>query len=506
MNSDKNNRKSNLIYWSLVIVLLAFGLGIRLYDITDPPFDYHTTRQFRGAVIARGMYYQMLPEADPELRSQAIDYWNSVSEYEPQILERLTALTYLIIGSEYPWIANIYNSIFWVIGGLALIALAKRMFPWHGSPWIDIGGTLLALGYYLFLPFSVQASRAFLPDPGMTVLVIFSLYFIYRWIETFDWKYALVCGLLSGMAMLYKVTAFYIIAPVIGFLALKELGYSKVWKNTQVWIIGLLMVIPTIVFSLTLPSGHASTYFENTTFSLLYLFTKPSFYLSWFHFVQSQVGLSVLFLSIIGLLITSPRNRLFFIAIWIGYILYGGTFPYQIYTHNYYHLRLVPILALSLVPVTQLIVKEIAGQKSQWKFAFSIMVIFGLGYSVWLSYFSFSKSDYRDLPAYWHTISTDLPKDGKIIALTQDYGFPLMYYGWRKVYLWPIESEQRLRELRQNVKEFDQVFYDRIKGKRYFLITDKEQLDAQTELKDKLINDYYLLQENNDFILFDLKP
>ena len=82
---------------------------------------------------------------------------------------------------------------------------------------------------------------------------------------------------------------------------------------------------------------------------------------------------------------------------------------------------------------------------------------------------------------------------------------PLMYYGWRKVYLWPDDSEQKLRELRQNAKEFDQVFYDRIKGKKYFLITDKEQLAIQPELVDKLRSNYRLLVENDDYLLFELK-
>ena len=196
------------------------------------------------------MYYQMQPNADPDLRSQAMDYWNSVSEYEPQILERLTAITYLLAGHEYPWIAGVYNSIFWIIGGLALIALSKRMFPWQGNNWVDIGGTLFALGYYLFLPFSVQASRAFLPDPGMTVLVIVALYWAFRWIDDDKWIDAVLCGLLCGIAVLYKVTAIYVIAPVIGTLALEKFGIKKVWIKSQAWVIGLLTITPLhFVFS-----------------------------------------------------------------------------------------------------------------------------------------------------------------------------------------------------------------------------------------------------------------
>ena len=52
-------------YWLwLGLALLAFllGLAVRLYDLTDPPLDFHPTRQLHSALIARGMYYQNLDD------------------------------------------------------------------------------------------------------------------------------------------------------------------------------------------------------------------------------------------------------------------------------------------------------------------------------------------------------------------------------------------------------------------------------------------------------------
>jgi hypothetical protein len=76
---------------TLIILVFAVGLGIRLYDLTDQPIDFHSTRQLRGALIARGMYYQMLPEADPDTREQAIAYGRSTGQYEPSVLEIIVA-------------------------------------------------------------------------------------------------------------------------------------------------------------------------------------------------------------------------------------------------------------------------------------------------------------------------------------------------------------------------------------------------------------------------------
>lgn len=40
-----------LFRFALLLTFLL-ALDIRLYDLTDPPFDFHSTRQFRSAVIA----------------------------------------------------------------------------------------------------------------------------------------------------------------------------------------------------------------------------------------------------------------------------------------------------------------------------------------------------------------------------------------------------------------------------------------------------------------------
>src|SRR5690606_29081690 len=148
------------------------------------PLDFHPTRQLRSALVARGIYYQMLPNADPATRDLAIFFWKAVGQYEPPLLERIVALTYLALGKETLWVSRIYTSLFWVIGGLALFDLARRMAasgPLKDTPGWAAAVGLLSTGYYLFLPFAVQASRSFQPDPGMVMWIILSTYALYRW-------------------------------------------------------------------------------------------------------------------------------------------------------------------------------------------------------------------------------------------------------------------------------------------------------------------------------------
>jgi hypothetical protein len=114
------------------------------------------------------------------------------------------------------------------------------------------------------------------------------------------------------------------------------------------------------------------------------------------------------------------------------------------------------------------------------------------------------REDFRGEPAYWQKIASYLPTDGKIIALTQDYGYRLEYYGWRKVSLWPVRGERTLSSLRGSEKEFEEYFAKRIEGKDYFLITSFNQLDDQPDLKQFLQLHYPRIAEGNGYLIYDL--
>jgi len=265
----------------LVALLLLFGLILRLYDLTDPPIDFHSTRQLRGAIIARGMYYVMLPNPDPDLREQAIAFWGSTGQYEPSILEKIVAYIYLLTGEENWWVARIINSLFWIVGGITLYGLARRIASFTSA--------LFALAYYVVLPFGVQASRSFQPDPGMVMWVILTISSLYLWSEKPGWKWAVISGVLGGMAILTKVVAVYIVGGAAIALMLYTLGIKRFWRNLQVWLMAFLMILPSAIFYIN-RGGRASDYFSSWTLSLSHLLLDPSLYVRWFSLVQSIMG------------------------------------------------------------------------------------------------------------------------------------------------------------------------------------------------------------------------
>jgi hypothetical protein len=502
-------------YWIFigigVLVIFGLGLALRLYDLTDQPVDFHPTRQLRGAIIARGIYYQMSPTADPETRQQAISFIKSTGKYEPSILEWIVASTYRLAGEEHLWIARLYTILFWIIGGVALFGLALRMtnyalaeedFPLKRV--ITYGSIVLVLAYYFVLPFGVQASRSFQPDPGMVMWILLSMYTLYRWSENREWKWALLTGLLAGLAILTKAVSIYIVAGAAVAVVLYTLGFKRSWRDPQVWSMAVLMISPAAVFYLG-KGDRTSEYLSGWTVSLSHLLLQPAFYMRWLNFVQDLMGLTVLLLAFTGVLISKPRNRALLIGLWAGYVLYGLFLPYQMYTHNYYHLQLIPIISISLLPIVGLILTRIVQQSKVWQALFVVVILVGVGYLSWIAILPQYAQDHRQEPAYWEEIASHLPEDGKIMALTQDYGFRLMYYGWRKVTLWPNRAEQKLMKLRGSDKDFEEFFNKRTDGKNYFMITSFNQFDDQPALKQYLYDNYPILAEGEGYLIFDIR-
>ncbi len=481
-----------------------------MFDLTDQPIDFHPTRQLRGAIIARGIFYNLSPDTDPEIKAQAALFEESTGKYEPPILEGLVALAYLLIGQEQLWISRIFTSLFWLLGGCVLFFLSLRMSrqslliqELSASDFVVYGSALTVAAYYLLLPFGVQASRSFQPDPGMVMWIIFTIFSLYRWGEKPAWKWVVMAGLFGGLAIMTKAVAAFIIAGAAIAVVIHTCGLKKAFLQIQVWCMALLMLLPTFVFYSS-RSGRAAEFFMSWTVSLSHLLLEPSFYVRWLSLAGDLMGLAVLLLALLGVGISAGRNRALLLGLWVGYFIYGLFYPYQMYTHNYYHLQLIPIIALSLLPVCEVILGKIQNQRALWKAVTIAGTIAILLFLSWESILPQYAEDYRDEPLLWQEIASQLPPDGKIIALTQDYGYRLMYYGWRKVSLWPNRGEVKLMELRGNEKDFEEFFAKKTDGISYFLVTSFNQFRDQPILEEYLNQHFPVLAESSGYLIYKL--
>ena len=203
-----------IVYLLLVLFLLA-GLGVRLIDLTDLPLDFATTRQLHSYIMSRGYFYEMdtnITRAMPEeIRTFGIETGRNEPQIEPPILEYLVAITYRLTGGENMLFARLLSILFWVIGGIPLFLLVRKV--------TSLNGAYAALALYLFNPFGVIASRSFQPDPMMVMFILWSLYFQFEWVKKDTLKLAILTGVFTGIAVLIKMpAAFFVGFSLVGIV------------------------------------------------------------------------------------------------------------------------------------------------------------------------------------------------------------------------------------------------------------------------------------------------
>jgi hypothetical protein len=487
--------------WALAFVLallFGLGLGIRLTDLTDLPLDFHPTRQLFSAIKARGIHYQTAPDLDiPEWqRNVALRAYQTDATLEPPVLDFLVAASYRVFG-ERLWIARIYSSFFWMIGGIFLFLLAREL--------LSLDEALLALTIYLLLPYGIFASRSFQPDPLMVMFILIGWWAVMRWSRQPAWKWVILAGLAGGLAIFVKLTALFFIS--VGFFGavLGRYSLKEALRQSQVWGMAVLTILPGAAYVIygVFIAGYLGGEFGGRFFPQLLL--DPFFYLRWEGKAALILGHLGLALSLLGLFFLRARQgRVFVVAIWVGYAVFGMVFTYHIASHDYYSLPLIPIAALSLGALGGTILRGLAEQaegSGMKRMFIRAVLLFIAVMTFWQARLDLLSLDYRPQAAFWVSVGEALDHQPSVIAVTQDYGYPLVYWGWQRASLWP---EVRSSVFGSGGSDLEARFERLTEGKAYFLVTDFDELDRQPGLEELLRKNHPIHAQGEGFIIFDL--
>jgi hypothetical protein len=213
-------------------------------------------------------------------------------------------------------------------------------------------------------------------------------------------------------------------------------------------------------------------------------------------------------LALLGFFLIKDRLlRNFLYGLWGSYILFGLFFDYHIATHDYYHLPLIPIVGLSLAPIGDWFFTRLSeGTSQRWmRGAVYLILIYGLFAVLWDVRNQMKAVDYRPQAAMWAEIGEQFDEDARVIALTQDYGSRLEYWGWRRFATWPYIGDAGFVNIRGGVFSFDDLFNRYSSKMSYFLVTDLEEFNRQSQLKERLFNSYPVYFEGDGYLIFDLK-
>jgi 4-amino-4-deoxy-L-arabinose transferase-like glycosyltransferase len=480
-------------------MVFAAGLTIRFYDLTNPPLDFNPARQIHSAIIARG-FYVFLPNS--QLTGLERDKaWSFSSELwiEPPILEYITAWTYVAAGGVYLWIARIYSILFWTLGGFALYKLMNLL--------TGKSGAIAATIYYLFLPFGILASRSFQPDPLMISLIIFSLWMLLRWKSNPSWKNAILTGVLCGLAVLVKQVAVFFIAGAMAAVIFNELGFKRTFTSIKVWCMGFLALAPAVGYNIygLFISGFLKSQYSYRFFPELY--GDPVFYFHWVSKINLTLGWIPVLLAVAGILFVNDKaKRWFLIGLFASYFVYGLGFAYHISTHDYYQEPLIPLTAIGIGFVVEVLISHMDYLSGKWSLAFlTLLVTVGSLFPLWSLRNEMKRTDYRDQPDLWKRLGREMNYGiPAVMGLFDDYGVRLMYWGLTMPAVWESSGDVYMREL-AGQKQAQQDILTQLEGKRFFIVTDFDELNNQPELR-KVLSTFPVYERGNGYIIYDVDP
>jgi 4-amino-4-deoxy-L-arabinose transferase-like glycosyltransferase len=521
----------------LILGMLVTAFAVRVYRLWEPPMDFHPTRQYIGAIVARSYYYNLNGDVPREQRHRAQTAKDHITLLEPQILPALAAGSYVLAGGEHLWIPRFYSVCAWLAGGLFILLAAREL---GGSPKIR----LIALAFYWLAPFSVLNSRTFQPDPLMLLFMLAAYWLILRYDQRQDKASMLCAALVASASVFLKPVGEFPLFATFYFLLLRRHGFVRAAVHPHLIIYTSIMMAPAVIYyGAQLASGGYVGEQADKTFVAALPF-RSDFWLAWLEMIARNIGILGLAAAVFGLWRTEdPRIRSALGGAWFGYFCYGMIFNYHIHTHDYYSMMVIPFAALSAAPLAAQALDRAAGL---WRKRRSLVVgivlaacVLGLsllgiltrqvqagglpplvksrikqaglvfGIDKKLAAYLGRGLNEREEVRRLETIGELVNHSDKTLFLTHDFGMSLCYHGEISGEWWPGQAVfKRLRVENKEAIDAVALLRERVDSlvMKYFVATDLDEFSKQPELGAELAQHYTQMESNAFFIVYALKP
>ena len=492
---------------SIVFALFVVAFGVRLYEITDPPMDFHPVRQYHGALLARAFYYERL-ETAPTWKAE-IARLNGQQEgrLEPPILEGLAAIGYWLGGDERLWIPRVLSVMIWLAGGAFVYLIGVRFGGFEGA--------IIGTACFLLMPFGIHASRSFQPEPMMVTLLLGSVYAMVRLHETPSSSWWVVAGGSAAAAVFVKPVSLFVILAVFCSLTYATQGFRKGAVHVLLFAAVLL---PSVAYYLSYLQNPDSILRMQAESSFQpHLLLRSDFWKMWVKHVHGTVGLTMTCIAVAGaFIVPNYRYRAAITGMWVGYLCFGAAFSYYIATHSYYQLQLVPIISISLVPVADMIVGHAARLNRRSRPALAGM--WGLALVSSILCVGLYVHERKNLRLSYTTIA-DADKEVSIISQIGnlvDRGArtvilakapeSVKYHGHVVGAYWPSRSELS-GAMEGDARQATQERFRRLvegEAAQYFIITDIPEFEQQPFLRDILEGSYSVAGRSAEYVVYRL--
>jgi len=115
------------------------------------------------------------------------------------------------------------------------------------------------------------------------------------------------------------------------------------------------------------------------------------------------------------------------------------------------------------------------------------------------------REDWRPDAGFWANLGEKLGHNsGPVLAIAQDYGYRLAYWGWQDVDSWYSTGDLELRALDNREIDTGQRLVDRVAGKKFLVVTQTKQFASQPAIKAYIIQHFPIYARRKGYIIYDL--
>ncbi len=476
----------------LFVLLLVLGFILRLYRFDNPIADWHSWRQADTSSVSREFVkngFDLLHPTYHDLSSLSGPHLPNPLGYrfvEFPIYNVLQAGSFVIFGNltleQWGRVISILSS---VLASVFIFLLLRK--------YISEKAAFFGLGFYLFLPYNIYYGRVILPDPMMIAVLLGGIYFFDRWLEDKNFSRSMrdpasagqfsLAVLLTAMAILLKPYALFFIFPyVVLAFNYQGIGFIKKW---QLWFFAFLALSPFALWRIWISQYPEGIPDNKWLFNAGNIRFSGAFFYWIFadrvgRLITGYFGIALL---ILGFLRRFDKTTIFFLSFVVSSLLYLTVIAKGNVNHDYYQILIIPSIVFFMVLGVDFLLKQ-GGKLFPKTVGYSVIIVccvfsFMFGWYFIRDFFNINNPSIVEAGKAADKL---LPKDAKVIApYAGDSAF--LYQTNRKG--WP--------DWTLTVSEMINL------GATHLVVANPTDSDQ------KLKNDFKILGETPQYIIFDIR-
>ncbi|MHB1482035.1 MAG: hypothetical protein ACYCXH_06935, partial [Bellilinea sp.] len=235
------------------------------------------------------------------------------------------------------------------------------------------------------------------------------------------------------------------------------------------------------------------------------MWKDPANYFEWYKMIRTVVRLEWLLVAVMGIFLLRDRfARWLLLGVLAGYGLYGMVFIYYTTTHDYYHLPLIPVVALGVGSVMAVLISHLNLGRPWSEVVLAGAILIPLSVNLADSVMELRSRDFRADVALAEEVGALFTPEEKIVSMAPYDSGTLRYWGWVNASNWMTTQDFALRQLAGQNIDTANLFSEATAGMDYFLVMNFDQLAEQPDLQQLLQDGYAVSAQTDDYILYDL--